>query len=238
MSTIFFFIKFFDNPKYAADFIGGKFFCNTLSAFKDLEGRDTSGRADRNEGTTAWLQPDQSVLEINDFKFPPADFAGPIQIQKNWLNHIHLFCIHAAHTGTLDLSNISNENIEDLRHEMLIPDAALTLGEYAVVVKDVTEFIKRMKAAAQAQNYRLAHGRVTYYDPDTFHGQFRDGESVFWKQNQFRHQREFRFALNTGLISDSPLILEIGDISDITMSLRSAELNGETFLGGDMKLPE
>ena len=37
MSIIFFLLKFFREAKYAADFVDGKLFCNTLSAFKKME---------------------------------------------------------------------------------------------------------------------------------------------------------------------------------------------------------
>ena len=36
----------------------------------------------------------------------------------------------------------------------------------------------------------------------------------------------------------APLVLEIGDISDITQRFDSAELNTEKFLGGEMAVPE
>ena len=50
------------------------------------------------------------------------------------------------------------------------------------------------------------------------------------------YQREFRFLLDSGLPGDCPLILEIGDISDITLQLKSTELNGEKLLGGKLRL--
>ena len=49
---------------------------------------------------------------------------------------------------------------------------------------------------------------------------------------------EFRFVIDKGLVSASPLILEIGDITDITRRFDFAELNGEEFLGGEMAVPE
>ena len=89
-----------------------------------------------------------------------------------------------------------------------------------------------MESAAQGNGYRTSRGLVRYYDPESFHGNFRDVESIFRKQDRPSFQREYRFVIDTALAGDAPLVLEIGDISDITRRLDFAELNGEKFLGG------
>ena len=157
MSVILFLAKFFDNEIHAKEFVRGRVYANTLAAFKVLEGTDDSGRADRHEGTVAWLQPGRGWLEINGMDITD-DLAGPTQLQKSWLDHLHVFCLHAAHSGSLDLAKVSNENIEELRQQLIIPDECLALGKHAVVVKNIPLFIRRMEAAAQANNYRIATG--------------------------------------------------------------------------------
>ena len=237
MSVIFFLVKFFDNNDHARDFVRGRIYANTLATFKVLEGIDDSGRADGHEGTIAWLQPGQGRLEINGMNITD-DLAEPMQLQKNWLNYLHIFCLHAVHSGSMDMANVSNENIEELRQQLIIPDECRALGEHSVVVNNVPEFTKRMETASQANSLRMARDLVSYYDPDSFHGNFRDVESIFRKQDRHSYQREFRFVIDNGLASDGPLILEIGDISDITRRLDFAELNGEKFLGGQLAVPE
>lgn len=237
MSVVFFLVKFFDNEDHVKDFLNGRIYANTLGKFKRLEGTDDSGRGDRHEGTTAWLQPGQARLEINGMNITD-DLAGPVQLQKNWLNHLHIFCLHAVHSGSLDMATVSNENIEELRKQFLIPDECRRLGEHAVVVNNVPEFIRLMEAAAAANNYRVARGLVRYYDPESFHGNFRDVESIFHKQERYSYQREFRYVFDNGLVGATPLILEIGDISDITRRFDFAELNGKEFLGGEMAMPD
>ena len=237
MSVVFSLIKFFDNKDHVRDFLSGRIYANTLAKFKRLEGIDGSGRGDRHEGTIAWLQPGQGRLEINGMDITD-DLAGPMQLQKSWLNHLHVFCLHAVHSGSLDMAQVSHVNIEELRKEFLIPDECRRLGEHAVVVNNVPEFIRRMESAAEVNSYRIARGLVRYYDPESFHGNFRDVESIFHKQERHSYQREFRFVIDDGLLSNAPLILEIGDISDITRRFDFAELNGEEFLGGEMAIPE
>ena len=135
------------------------------------------------------------------------------------------------------MAKISNENIEELRQQFIIPDECRPLGEHAVVVNNVPEFIKRMETAAQFNSFRMARGSVRYYDPELFHGSFRDVESIFRKQDRHSYQREFRFVIDNGLVSDAPMILEIGDIRDITWRFDFAELNGENLLGGELAVP-
>ena len=237
MSVIFFLVKFFDDDAHAEDFVRGRVYANTLKLFKTLEGTDDSERADRHEGTIAWLQPGQGQFELNGMDITD-DLAGPVQFQRSWLDHLHIFCMHAVHSGELDMATLSNENIGELQEQLLIPDECRGLGDHAVVVNDVPEFMGRMEAAAEANRYRMSRGLVSYYDPESFHGAFRDVESIFQKQDRHAHQREFRFVIDNGLAGDAPLILEVGDLRDITQRLAFAELNGEGFLGGRMTLPE
>ena len=234
MKTVFFLVKFFNNPNYADDFVHGRLFTNRLSRFKKAEDSDESGRMDRHEGTIGWMQSGECRLTLNGMDMSD-DLAGPVQIQKNWLNNLNVFCVHAAHSGDLDLASLSNDSIESLRQELTIPDECSALGNYAVVVKNVTEFINRMRSSAQAKDYRIAWGLVKYYEPATLHGNFRDVESVFQKQDQYSFQREFRFVIDSGSLRECPLVMDIGDIRDITLQLESAELNGKKWLGGSIE---
>ncbi len=228
MSTIISLAKFFEKEKYADDFVRGKVYCNTLRTFKKMKDKDASGRFDNDEGTTAWLQPDEVDIQMSGINF--TGLAAPVQLQMYWLNHVRLFCMVAGHTGTLDVRRLSTDDIEELRSALLIPETCLQLGKYAVLVTNVTEFIKRMDSAVGKTNYRYERRLVKYYDPETFHGDFRDMEAVFWKQDHYSYQREYRFALLTGQEGDEPFTLEIGDISDITTKISSADLRDPSYL--------
>ena len=227
---IFFLVKFYDNQKHADDFVHGRIFAHSLSWFKKGEDSDESGRKDRYEGTISWMQPGKCRVVINGMDISD-DLAGPVHAQRHWLNHLNVFCLHAAHSGDLNLANLSN--IESLRQELTIPDECLTLGKYAVVVENVPEFINRMRSSAHAKGYGIARRLVKYYAPATFHGHFRDVESVFWKQDQYRYQREYRFVIDSGSLGECP-DMDIGDISDITRQFKSTELNGKKLLGGQI----
>ncbi len=233
--TIFFLIKFFDNAEYAREFVHGRLHVKRLSWFKRHEGSDDSnraGRIDQNEGTVSWMQPGKGVLTLNDMIIRDAQ----IQIQKSWLDDLHVFCLHGAHSGDLNLAMLARDNnVEVLRQQLLVPEECVSLGKYAVVVTDVGNFVGRVDTKLRSTGYRFNRRLVEYYDPDGFHGTFKDGESVFWKQKRFEFQREFRYAINTGTVGDGALNLDVGDLSDVTLCLNSMELNGEKLFGGNLQ---
>ena len=234
MKTIFFFVKFFKNEQYAKDFIGGKVFANRLSYFKRIEGNEDFNRTDKHEGVIGWFQPGRGRFEINGMDIT-GDLAGPVEMQRKWLDDLNVFCVYAAHSGDLDLGNLSTENIDAFRSQLEIPDDCLKLGKFAVVVKDVAGFISRVETSVKSENYRVFRGFVKYYNPESFHGNFSDGEAIFRKRDEHKHQQEYRFVIDTLIKGTNPVTLNIGDIRDITMRFNSADINKD-FLGGKIEL--
>ncbi len=128
MRTIFFFVKFFEKEIHAKKFVHGEIFARKLSEFKQAEDSNESGRMDRHEGTTAWLQPGECRVTLNGMDLSD-DLAGPLQVQMNWVSDLNVFCLHAAHSGDLDLASLSNDNVEVLRQELTIPPKVLVSWE-------------------------------------------------------------------------------------------------------------
>ena len=233
--TTFFLVKFLSKYQHVESLLDGKLYAQRLALFKRIEGAAAEcGRLDRDEGTSSWMQPGKVHLEINGWDMT-SDLAGPVQWQPGWLDHLNVFCVHAGHTGDLDLERLEGGDVESLRRQLLIPKRCLRLGEHAVVITDPCEFRRRFGAAVAANRYRAWEHLVRYYDPSSFHGHFDGIDPVFMKQSRYSYQREYRFAIWTGTIGEDPLTLEIGDIRDITLRFRSAELNTE-YLGGSMSL--
>jgi len=227
--TIFFLVKVFDREEYARDFIKGKLFSNRLSFFRKYEEDESANRGDKYEGVVGWHQPDQIRLEINGKII--TDLAGPVMTQMNWHDHLNVFCIYAAHSG--DFYEISEEIIEEFKKQISIPKECENLGDYAVIVTNFNKFIERVKAAASSNNYGLNAGLVEYYDPTSFNGSFSEVDSIFRKRDEYKHQKEYRFSFDTGIAGNDPLILNIGDISDITMQCKVSDINAQL----EIKLP-
>ena len=160
---------------------------------------------------------------------------GPVEMQREWLDDLNVFCVYAAHSGDLDLGNLSTENIDAFRNQLEIPDDCLNLGKFAVVVKDVAGFISRVETSVKSENYRVFRGFVKYYNPETFHGSFSDEEAIFRKRDEHKHQQEYRFVIDTLVKGTNPITLNIGDINDITIRFNAADMNKD-FLGGKIEL--
>ena len=228
-----FLVKFFEQEQYARDFMAGNLHCNTLGAYKNMESVGDVIRGDKDEGTTHWLQPGLVQLQLNFMDSTidvTNDLAGPLQVRMNWLDDLNLFCMFAGHTGDLDVSNLSPYNLGELRDELSISTDCLEFGNHAVAVTNVTKFFEMVEAAVEANGYRLFRRLVKYYDPDSFHGSFAGIEAAFWKQRHFSYQREYRFAIDTGSGSSTPLDLEIGDLTDLTFLFDSTDIRRGDFL--------
>lgn len=219
--TVFFLVKIFDEKKHALDFMQGKMFVNRLSYFRRLDEDQKANRGDKHEGVVSWVQPENANLTINGRLI--TDLAGPISIQMNWHDHLNVYCMYAGHSG--EFESITKENLSDFKKHLEMPEDCLKLGKYAVVVTQYTTFINRVSDAVRSNNYGINAQLVEYYDPDTFTGSFSEFDAVFKKRNEFSHQKEFRFAFDTGVSGNDPLILDIGNISDITTLCNVEELN-------------
>lgn len=249
MSTIFFFVKFFNKQQYAEEFLAGKVFASRLSVYKGLESEQESGRYDPDEGTTFLLQPGRVEVKLSaqiesgglesqhnpvDVMDLSADLAGPVQGQMDWLNRLNVFCIYAVHTGELDMIEDSEAGIEVLREQFRVDDRMNSFGEHAVVIFDPEAFVKRLDQAVCRESYAMRRGLVRYYDPDSFHGHLDGYEAALWKQEGFRYQSEYRFAIDTAKPGVSALTLHVGDLSEMAFPIGSRELNGPKFLGGKL----
>ena len=229
--TILFLAKFFENEEYAGDFLQGKLFLNSLRYFKKIEGED--GRGDQNEGAIVYPL-DGSIFtlrfeneetgEVSEVTITKDDLAAPIITRPYWYDHINLLCMYACHSG--DFQHISDDNINDFRKQIEIPEECVNLGEHAIVITNCQEFPRRVSAAAELNGYGLCTGLVTYYDPEVGTPTIRtEIETVFHKQKEYQYQSEFRIAVDAHLSEPTFLRLSIGDISDIALRMRTSEIN-------------
>ncbi len=224
---ILFLVKFLNKEAHVRELLDGKIYANRLSWFKRTEAEDASGRLDRHEGVVAWHQPDQITnLVINGWNLTP-DLAGPVEMHGDWLNHLNIYCTYAGRLVDVEPERIPYEIPHELRSQLAIPERCLSLGQYAVVIKRVPEFIRRMGEAARRKHYRMRCARVNYYNPDTYHGNHFNIDALFQKQHRYGYQSEYRFVIDTRTEGDDPIILETGDIRDITLAFRTSTLNNK-----------
>lgn len=242
-TRIYLLIKVFDTEAHADAFIQkGELFCRTLGCFKKLD--ENNGRGDRFEAVTGWHQPDQIKLAIT-FKdkdgvektVPIERIAGPVTIQNNGYDKLNLYCMYAVQIPEFEGSYETEEErvaIVQKINSMLKDRSTLSadflaLGEFAVVVFQVEEFVDRMKKAAKDRKYACWHRLVEYYDPDKFHGSFNELEAVFKKRNLYKHQSEYRFVFGSHEPEGSTVIY-LGPLDGVAIKVPTSEINDKLQL--------
>jgi len=138
---IFFLAKTFEQKLHADQFVDGKLHCKRLSEFKKREA-ERANRNDPYEGVSANLQPGALTVTINNTDISN-DLCGPSTIQFDRLNHLHIFCMHAGHSGLL--SCVSHQSLEEMEESLQIPEDCTEFGDYTVFITDVGEFIRRVE---------------------------------------------------------------------------------------------
>lgn len=228
---VFFLAKFFEKKEYADDFLQGKLFLKPLSYFKEIEGED--GRSDQDEGAIVRPLGDGIITltatnketgEVSEITLTKDDLAAPVSQYPEWCDRINLLCLYTGHSG--DLQSVSVDNVNDFRKQLEIPEECVSFGEYAIIITNVPEFLRRIRVAAEQKGYQICGGLVTYYDPEAGTPPTRTNtETIFHKRKEYEYQSEFRIAVNANRNEPTSLNLSIGDISDIAFPMRTSEIN-------------
>jgi hypothetical protein len=187
--------------EHMEQFRKGLLYMNTRKYFRDLE--SDPARADRYEGVSYIFQPEDATITLSTLGFgeiviESKDLAAPTTISMKSELCCNLFCLYsitAPSKGTL------------------FPSEHIWFGDSMVLVLDTQEFLNRIVVAAKAQNLTGKGKQVEYFNPETHTGKL----DRFKKPNRFAHQREYRIAFESP--GTDPLVLDIGDITDITSEM-------------------
>ncbi|WP_347358477.1 hypothetical protein [Bdellovibrio sp.] len=192
----------------------GVLYMNTLDYFQKLEA-DEAKRADRFEGVTGVFQPDQITLKLsfNGETHEFTDLAGPIILGHADLSDIHAFCLFAVTPGEYE---VEDEIYEGNFLKVRLNPANEEFGGYILFIKDVNEFINRLREALKRHGRRARAALVEYIKESEYHGHLPEGKVGLFKFDTFKHQQEFRVIIYNSGSPNVPLRLEIGDLSDIT----------------------
>jgi hypothetical protein len=230
--TIWYFVKFFTEEKYADQFMKGSLYLNRLSYFKKIEAASDDGRPDSNEAVAMWWQPHDVIMNITvpgigEMKITSADLAAPISMSFEPHKHLHVFCLYAIHTAGFDTIagelQLTESQADELRKQVAIDARCLKFGSFAVVMP-ATQFLTQLKTALERNGQWFRGQLVEYYDDETFHGEFASKDIPFMKQKRFCYQKEFRICVQTATTGDDPITIDMGDISHICAKMKSSEI--------------
>jgi hypothetical protein len=232
--TIWYFVKFFAKESHADQFIKGGLYLNRLSYFKKIETDDEDGRPDTHEAIAMWWQPDDLIIKfkapgLEEIEITKTDLAGPVSMSFEYHDHVHIFCLYAMHTVSLECMDKEAdlaENEAEFRRQLRVDERCIKFGPFAVVIRAVP-FLAQLKGALLREKKAARGELVQYYDEETYHGEIDPKDIPFRKQKRFCYQQEFRICVQTNTKGDDPITIDIGDISHICAKLDSSRLNGE-----------
>ena len=222
-------VKFFDEENYANDFLNGILYSNRLSYFKRLE--DHEGRGDKYEGGI-FLPSDETTIRLTatangDHNFesitiPPEDLAAAVRIGPNWFDHMNIFCMYSCYSS--NVVDVSKDGNRAKKIFIQIQDDTSALGDYIVAISDISAFLLRFQQAVSRKSYESMYGGVKYFNPEAGSPSFKyKEETIFMKRENFKHQKEYRLAFDTGTVGSDAVKLNIGSIEDIAMRMTAVD---------------
>ncbi len=185
------------------DFIyKGALFFRRLSYFRTIE---DSQRGDLHEGISFSCSHMNTNLKMevstsSGEKFVFKDFCSPVIGINNLTYNPLVYCMF----GVKD---------EDITNTFtFIPNECHKFGNYAVIIRDPKEFIKRLENTLGTQNGVIKYTFVKYVSKEDYSGPM----GPFFKYDSFSHQKEFRIIYET-MCNDKrdSLNLNIGNIENI-----------------------
>lgn len=184
--------------EHMEQFHKGQLYMNTLKYFRDLE--SDPARADLYEGATHIFQPNDAIITFSapgfrEILIDSTDLAAATTLSMNSELCCNIFCLYAITAPV-------NGTLFPSEHEWF--------GDSMVLVLNTQEFLNRVVAAAKARNLSGTRKQVEYFDDEAYTGKW----DRFRKSKRFAHQREYRIAIDSP--GTDPLVLDIGDITDIT----------------------
>lgn len=200
----------FGNRKWMDEFQKGKIHFKQLKQFQEFEKKhiDNAKRGDKYEGAHMVLSPAQNKIVIGDYTLDSNDLVEPIRTYQDSISKHPIFCLYAL------TDEIVNSFLNSNR-PFLIDSKVQTFGDTAVYITDFREFLNRFESALNKQlGIGYSRGLVEYVDVNEVNGEW----GAFRKPREYDYQSEYRLLLDSP-INDPSIDLDIGDISDITISM-------------------
>lgn len=233
MSSIFAFVKLFENQDYAQVSMSGKLFMNTIRSFKEYKDEAGELRGDEYEGIVALYQPEKlGEIKSGEHTIPASDLAAPIVMHGNHLLDHNVFCIYSLNSRGHD--TVSAETLSDFKRIIELHDSCFRLGKCCVAILNASQFIERCQSAITKLNINGSLGLVDYFNEHEFHGSMPSDKLGYQKRSMFFQQREYRVKIDLNRSKPGPYLLDVGDLSDIAVITTPKEFNKQL----ELKLPD
>jgi hypothetical protein len=177
----------------------GLLYLQTVNYFRGLD--DGTPRGDALEASSYCLHLDGWTVDVEDDLRNwqrLGNIVGGASIGDTALGTANLYCLHARRRS-------------QCKDPFLLAD--LGYGPACVVLRDASEFFKRIQDAVLRLGQSVQFGLVDYLDKATYHGRM----GPFRKYGDHRSDSEFRILVTPGL--GKPLELRLGSLRGIAMLL-------------------
>lgn len=184
----------------------GHLYAKTLGYYRKLE--EETGDEEIGDGYEAMIHVNEAIIRIPE--------TGEEQVLNDELiktshSDDHVFCMFGIYPQ-LETFAFSEKQKEKM----------LSFGDTALIILDSDEFINRVIKTAERNGLKAYFNGVKYYDPsydsanmivDLMKGMW---NVAFWKRKSYTYQQEARFVFVSDKPGEDHVILDIGDITDIT----------------------
>ena len=225
-------IKYFAKEEYRKQFVAGKLYMNTIDYFWN-NGFDD--QRDVFEGIVCTVpvkdfegfEPDFQVVQATDYRFRAIGY-----------KYCNVCCFYR-------LDYEYNERYIRYNHDPQM----IEFGEYAALITDKEEFMRRIDRAIKRGNFKYLCGKVHYRVPEKDGIPVKRGPTIdletkdfyfslqelidrgyrisrrdcFDKDIRYGRQQEWRIALYRGKKETHPYCLEVGNLSDIVQCFHASE---------------
>jgi hypothetical protein len=189
----------------------GILYCNPIGYFTEID--DGNLRGDDMEDVTEMMYMESGIVLLGkperepgkdgiEMPFKNANFTG--RIAEPFGN---LFCMYT-------MNFLEKEN----GHQFTVDLQMKKFGDYFLLIHKPHEFLQRVKKAAEEMKLAIKGDFVNYLNLSKYTGK----KSVFQKDIIYNYQNEYRVFINNK--KSHPIILEIGNIEDISILCESEEL--------------
>lgn len=217
-------------------FQSGKLYMNSVSFFCEMKGEEaTALRKDELEKNYLTFKSKVDGARVGELSIVidgreiPLGSDAVLRVDLPSPSNIFIFCLAALADG-VDGRIPGEEN-----QQVLISHRFAEFGDHVLIINDNVEFSKRLSASILANPhlstspfFEGGHGQVDYVDMAGYSGIV----GLFRKDIQYSWQREYRLCLgctSAGLNANGALVLEIGDLSDITSIFPVQHLAGQSI---------
>lgn len=203
----------FQNAERIASLQKGNLYAKTLAFYRNLE--LTTGDSQTGDAYEGLLTIYDGEIELMD-----AGIKLPLKNQKilTKASNYPVFCMCCFKgQDKISFSEIQKEKF-------------LNFGDTALIITDSKELEKRVILAAEKKGYKAILGKVNYYSNDynetgVIEALGKDINNVaFFKRNNYAYQQEARFLFVSDQNTVDHIELDIGDISDISITLPTKQL--------------